>query len=335
MRSVFGVVLAALSVIGLAHHNTVVKLPPAAVTFPKAIHLSVATPVVVVAPSPRHSKKVATVYHPVIAGVVLGTSTTDGVVTQSQLRTSIEQASNALRQLIYANAGTVGQGRYSSGGYINNVALSQRIDQLSNVTIADPTITGVVSGLTAASLPALSGLNGLLGITQGGTGTSTVPAANRLLLSDANGNWEYFSTSTLGIVSGVSSVSNADGTLTITPTSGNVVASLNLANANTWSGPQTFANLIATNATTSNFVVTNATTTRLAISSIASALLKTNANGSVLPATAGTDFENPLTFSAPLSRSVNSISITQSGLLSNGYLSSTDFTTFNNKISST
>ncbi len=38
----------------------------------------------------------------------------------------------------------------------------------------------------------------------------------------------------------VSSVSNSDGTLTITPTSGNVVASVNLAHANTWTATQTF-----------------------------------------------------------------------------------------------
>ena len=39
---------------------------------------------------------------------------------------------------------------------------------------------------------------------------------------------------------GVSSISNSDGTLTISPTSGAVVASLNLGNANSWSGAQTF-----------------------------------------------------------------------------------------------
>ncbi len=39
---------------------------------------------------------------------------------------------------------------------------------------------------------------------------------------------------------GVSSVTNSDGTLTISPTTGAVVASLNLGNANSWSGAQTF-----------------------------------------------------------------------------------------------
>jgi hypothetical protein len=38
----------------------------------------------------------------------------------------------------------------------------------------------------------------------------------------------------------VSSVSNSDGTLTISPTTGAVVASLALGHANTWTGKQTF-----------------------------------------------------------------------------------------------
>lgn len=44
----------------------------------------------------------------------------------------------------------------------------------------------------------------------------------------------------------VSSVANSDGTLTITPTTGLVVASLNLGNVNTWTGTQTFGTIIPT-----------------------------------------------------------------------------------------
>ncbi|NCN51378.1 MAG: hypothetical protein GW925_02895, partial [Candidatus Pacebacteria bacterium] len=39
---------------------------------------------------------------------------------------------------------------------------------------------------------------------------------------------------------GVTSLTNSDGTLTISPTTGDVVASLNLGNANSWTGAQTF-----------------------------------------------------------------------------------------------
>ena len=49
--------------------------------------------------------------------------------------------------------------------------------------------------------------------------------------------------------SGASSVSNSDGSLTISPTTGAVVASLNTANANTWTAQQTFLN------TSASFVV--------------------------------------------------------------------------------
>lgn len=50
-----------------------------------------------------------------------------------------------------------------------------------------------------------------------------------------------FAISSVCLSSGaVSSVSNADGTLTVSPTTGSVVASLNLSNINSWSGLQRF-----------------------------------------------------------------------------------------------
>lgn len=50
-----------------------------------------------------------------------------------------------------------------------------------------------------------------------------------------------FSGTTLNVLGQVASVSNSDGTLTISPTTGAVVASLNLAHGNTWvTNPQTF-----------------------------------------------------------------------------------------------
>lgn len=61
-------------------------------------------------------------------------------------------------------------------------------------------------------------------------GSGTVP-----LFLDASGN--VTTTGTSG--GGVSSVTNSDGTLTISPTTGSVVASLALGHANTWTGIQT------------------------------------------------------------------------------------------------
>lgn len=48
------------------------------------------------------------------------------------------------------------------------------------------------------------------------------------------GSWAPFGTGS----GAITSVSNVDGTLTISPTTGDVVASLNLAHANTWTGKQ-------------------------------------------------------------------------------------------------
>lgn len=79
--------------------------------------------------------------------------------------------------------------------------------------------------------------------------------------------------------------------------------------------------------------IPNATlTNEQALSLLATGILKnTTTTGVLTIATAGTDYESPLTFSAPLIRTVNAISITQSGAGSDGYLSSVDWNTFNDK----
>ena len=85
--------------------------------------------------------------------------------------------------------------------------------------------------------------------------------------------------SPLSVVGGggsVTSVSNSDSTITISPTIGDVVASLNVGNANTWSAKQTFSSA--------------------ALSAITSKLLKTDSSGNVVAATAGTDYQAPIVF---------------------------------------
>ncbi|PIR64406.1 MAG: hypothetical protein COU63_04930, partial [Candidatus Pacebacteria bacterium CG10_big_fil_rev_8_21_14_0_10_36_11] len=60
-------------------------------------------------------------------------------------------------------------------------------------------------------------------------------SATSLIEFSNNGTtWEDFGSGK------ISSVSNSDGTLTISPTTGDVVASLNLSHANSWTGAQTF-----------------------------------------------------------------------------------------------
>ncbi|HEX7651125.1 MAG TPA: helix-turn-helix domain-containing protein, partial [Candidatus Paceibacterota bacterium] len=65
--------------------------------------------------------------------------------------------------------------------------------------------SGGTTGLTFSGGPVTGAgtltLGGVLGIANGGTGTSTAPGANKLLLSDATGHWQYVATSSLGITS--------------------------------------------------------------------------------------------------------------------------------------
>jgi hypothetical protein len=86
---------------------------------------------------------------------------------------------------------------------------------------------GTPSSLTltnAAGLPISTGVSGL------GTGVATA-------LGNTAGGAGGFA---LASAANVASVSNSDGSLTISPTTGAVVASLNVGNVNTWTAAQTF-----------------------------------------------------------------------------------------------
>jgi hypothetical protein len=89
------------------------------------------------------------------------------------------------------------------------------------------------------------------------SGTVTIPA---MILSSITGSSQCLQVSSSGLVSGagsscatsagtVTGVSNGDGTLTISPTTGAVVASIALAHANTWTATQTFSGIVDSNVT--------------------------------------------------------------------------------------
>ena len=112
-----------------------------------------------------------------------------------------------------------------------------------------------ISGTTNATI----GITGQIALANGGTNAN---------LTASNGGVVYSTSSALAILAGtatagqcllsgssaaptwgscsgaaaVSSVANSDGTMTISPTTGAVVASLALGHANTWTGVQTFTN---------------------------------------------------------------------------------------------
>ncbi len=152
-----------------------------------------------------------------------------GYVTQDALAAQLNQLSNGLKQLIYANAGTVQGvtpqvGNYSSGGTTNNIALASIINNLSNVTINNATFTGSVTGLPPSGATDFSGLSGLLAANQGGTGTTTAPAYGQLLLGDGNGGYNLVSTSSLGITTGSPALSGLTDVAIATPAFGDLLS---------------------------------------------------------------------------------------------------------------
>ena len=77
-------------------------------------------------------------------------------MTQDSLNTQLNELSNSLRQVIFSDINSAPGPVYSSGGVTNNIALSQIIDRLSNVTITGGSITGAnISG------GSISGINGI------------------------------------------------------------------------------------------------------------------------------------------------------------------------------
>ena len=96
-----------------------------------------------------------------------------------------------------------------------------------------------LTGLVYTALPALSAnqiLGALTATTPSGQSVPSCSAANNALIWTSGTG---FGCNTIS-AGAISSVSNADGTLTISPTTGAVVASIALGHANTWTNVQTF-----------------------------------------------------------------------------------------------
>lgn len=123
--------------------------------------------------------------------------------------------------------------------------------------------------------------------------TTTQATTTSLAIAGITGSTQCLHVNTNGTVSGtgsdcgsgsgaVSSVSNADGTLTISPTTGAVVASLALGHANIWTGSQMLlASTTIGQGTSSTGLTVNgtATTTNLQIGLGTGALIGTNIQG--------------------------------------------------------
>jgi excisionase family DNA binding protein len=148
------------------------------------------------------------IQQPVIERIVQTQQSPFSGVSQQSLTEQLQQLSNKLSSQMYsltsANSNAIAQ------NYIVT-AQSNAINQLSNVTITNPTITGgSIGGATFAS----NGLTGTVSVANGGTGTSTAPAYGQMLLGNAAGGYDLVATSSLGILGGGASVWGAiTGTL--------------------------------------------------------------------------------------------------------------------------
>jgi len=122
------------------------------------------------------------------------------------------------------------------------------------VATGTPTFTvGSLIGTTTATSTLVGGLAANIFNATSVTASSTF--ANGINLTNGCYAIAGVCLSTSGGGGAVSSVSNSDSTLTVSPTTGSVVASLNLSHANTWSAKQTFS--------TSNISITGGSNTNL------------------------------------------------------------------------
>ena len=234
----------------------------------------------------------------------------DGYVTYdgtNGLKIAGNSGSGSLGQLYvngneYVENGNVGIGTTSpfatlsvAGNiFANGTITGSNITATGTLAVTGQTTltTASSSALTATSLFSTLASTTNLTVSSLGTGGTTCVQA------DANGDLSSTGSACgSGGGSTVATVSNSDGTLVISPTSGAVVASLNLAHANTFSALQTFGNILLTGSSTlQNFTALNATTsqattTNFAVTAVPSALLKTLASGAVVAAQAGVDYQ--------------------------------------------
>jgi lysophospholipase L1-like esterase len=104
-------------------------------------------------------------------GLVLGASTaSSNYITHDELTAALVQATNSLRSLIYQNE-SVPNSPIATGGFTNEIAASNKIDQLTGTKLTNVTVSGV-SGLTTSDIPDLSG--NYLSVTSTSTARSTL-----------------------------------------------------------------------------------------------------------------------------------------------------------------
>lgn len=190
------------------------------------------------------------------AGLKLTGAATGGTVALL----ATDSGSNAGLSINAKGTGAVTLASSSTGGVVVGAAGSVvgkiAFGNATSGTVTIQPVTGAL-GTSVLSLPAVTDTLAGQSIANGGTGGSLTASNGGVVYSDATRLQILAGTATAGLcllsnsntapswgscagAAAVSSVSNSDSTLTISPTTGAVVASLNLTNANVWSGVQSF-----------------------------------------------------------------------------------------------
>lgn len=171
-----------------------------------------------------------------------------------------------------------------------------------------PTLNQSTTG-NAATATLLQNARTINGVSFNGSSDITIPSntANAITFN-SNGTGAVSGSS----FNGSNPVTISYNSLGALPTVGaNTITTLGTINSGTWN-----ANVIGSNYGGAGTI---------------SGLLKANGSGVVAAAIAGTDYEAALSFSAPFTRSTNTIAMPSATSSTNGYLSSTDWSSFNNK----
>lgn len=178
-------------------------------------------------------------------------------------------------QLTPTSSGTIGgsiaAGQMAFGSGTNTIAGSN--DNTWNNSTKVLAINGTILASTKVGI--LESGSSPTKYTYFQAGDQTVDVTYTLPTDAPVSNGYVLSSTTAGVLSwanpsgigAVTSVSNSDSTLTISPTTGNVIASLNLSHANSWGALQTFGNNISlggatlsvTSLTTNNLIQYNGT----------------------------------------------------------------------------
>lgn len=253
----------------------------------------------------------------------IGWNSPDASVKTVTIPISIGSLTTIVVQDVFGNAATYQITIVPVSGYI----IGSNLIQSNNGSI---TLLDTTQGWSVVSAPSSSGSStspggsdtdvqynssgsfaGDSGFTYDGAGHVSATSFNGFLTTSDISQWTNDSGYITSAGAPLQSVSNSDGTLTISPTTGNVVASLNLANANLWGVNQSSPAWVTAGGTSSEIVKGDG--------SLDSTVYLTSA-------TAVTSFNGGTTGLLPSGATVGAVTLSGTLVVANGGTGSTSFT---------